>query len=31
MSEDILALVVCLLWCAVGYIYGIDEGMKRRD
>jgi hypothetical protein len=30
MMEHLVGIVVCALWAFVGYMVGLDEGMKRK-
>jgi hypothetical protein len=29
--EHLIGIVVCAIWAFIGYMVGLDEGMKRRD
>ena len=31
MTEHLLGLAVCAVWAFIGYMVGLDEGMKRND
>ena len=30
MIENLIGIVVCGIWAFIGYMVGLDEGMKRR-
>ncbi len=29
--EHLIGIAVCAVWAFIGYIVGLDEGMKRRE
>jgi hypothetical protein len=31
MTEIVIGMGVCFFWAFIGYMVGLDEGMKRRD
>jgi hypothetical protein len=30
MTEHLIGIAVCAIWAFVGYMVGLDEGMKRK-
>lgn len=31
MIENLIGIAVCAIWAFIGYMVGLDEGMKRND